>query len=115
MADKLVSVFIPAASVSPKQMENNGWKCWAKYVTRFDYSINGPFAYQGPNLPVGRKVNLPVHAVVLHVDQSSNIGIGLVDETGEIEWEAVSDRFDTSLRDAAFRLFQFVEERSNGL
>lgn len=106
----LVSVHVPAASVSKAELAKRKQRCWAKLVTRFDYSVSGGRAYEGPLLPVGRKVNLPVNSVVLHVDESSNIGIGLVDDTGEIVWEAVTNSFDAQLRDAAFRLFQFVDQ-----
>lgn len=106
---ELVSVTVPPASVSKEELKKNNQKCWAKWITRFDYSVNGVHAYEGVLLPVGRKVNLPVNSVVLHVDESSDIGIGLVDETGEIAWEAVTSGFDAELREAAFRLFRYID------
>lgn len=90
-----VLVKVPAASASSSKMAKKGWKCWAKWITSVNTPAHDGYAYQGEFATVGSDVEVEPGDVLLHVDQSSSAGVGVVvvNSKGEgfVNWMASAD------------------------
>lgn len=106
---KSVEVRIPGPSASTSKMAKKDWKCWAKVVEELTQPKPGQPTtaenYVGTRLSYG-VTPLPVGAVVLHYDDSSEHGVGVVTADGEIEWEETchGEGWPVALRAATKRL-----------
>ena len=82
----VVRVSVPSESASRSKMQKKGWKCWCKNVSSIDTPANSGFAWQGEFVTTGATIELTPGDVLLHVDQSSSTGIGIVLPSGGIFW-----------------------------
>lgn len=90
-----IIVSIPDASASRSKMQKKGWKCWAKWLTNVATPANDGYAYEGEFTSPGSQVECEIGDVLLHVDQSSSAGVGVVmqNKSGKafIKWIASAD------------------------
>ena len=111
-----VTVLVPGASASSSKMSKKGWKCWAKWLSSVDSPAKDGYAYHGEFASVGSRVECELGDVLLHVDQSSNSGIGVVmtNSAGKafFRWvDATSDaKWAGSLAKAARRLLKMTRQ-----
>jgi|GEM_PF-6106214 len=89
--NNLVTVKIPGPSASRSKMQKKGWKCWCKNLAEVATPANNGYAYLGEFVSVDAVAELAVGDVLLHVDESSNSGIGVVQPDGEVSWEKVTN------------------------
>lgn len=81
----MITITIPSESASRSKMQKKGWKCWAKWLSHVNSPANDGYAYEGEFTTVGTTVEAEVGDVLLHVDQSSSAGIGvlMLNKSGE--------------------------------
>jgi hypothetical protein len=97
---------IPGASASTSKMSKKGWKCWALRVTKVT-KVGVPF--EGDRLQTGAVVSMEPGDILLHVDDSSMHGIGVIlprpdGEQGEISWIETASDSHSMLTAAAMKL-----------
>jgi hypothetical protein len=111
----VVQVLIPGPSASRSKMQKKGWKCWAKRVLGVKSPANSGYDWEGDFLAVGQCAEMRVGDVVLHVDDSGNSGVGLVQPDGTIEWEETCHgKWASALAAPARRLLALAPEQRIG-
>jgi hypothetical protein len=85
-----IAIKIPGAAASHSKMQRKGWKCWAKVLTNVKTPANTGYDYEGSWITLGAVAELELGDVVLHVDDSSDAGVGVLiigsKGTGYIHW-----------------------------
>lgn len=85
-----IQVFVPSEAASRSKMQKKGWKCWAKLLSGVASPANDGYAFSGDWLTCGCDAECSPGDVILHIDQSSSAGVGVVypDSAGKgcIRW-----------------------------
>lgn len=97
-------------------MQKKGWKCWAKVLSRVKEPANSGFDWEGEFANVGETREMEAGEVLLHVDDSSSHGIGVVIPgsaagKGRIVWlETTSGKWASSLARGARKLLALTPD-----
>lgn len=114
----IVTVMVPGPSGSRSKMQKKGWKCWAKVLSDVKEPANTGYDYEGELLSVGSRHEVELGSVILHIDQSSNNGVGVVmpkagaEDRGVIKWRKTTcaARWAGDLARDARRLLKMTPE-----
>jgi hypothetical protein len=113
----IVQINVPGPSASRSKMQKKGWKCWAKLITSIAEPAKDGYSWAGEFLTVGAMAECENGSLLLHVDDSSSHGVGVIVQTksgkSRIVWMAgTSSRWATALaRTARTLLAMTCEER----